>query len=137
MTQLLVFVIGFLFCNLHKHTFDPVSRTLIALPIGWAFFGICATAVYSVYFSAVSQMVFLAVLALATLALLLGNITQGSLSKDSILLGGAGLLLLIAACFFVNHLRIVTMAPDSSYLARFGQNFLYVGAPGAVHALDY
>ena len=122
LSQLLVFVIGFLFCNLHKHTFDPVFRTLIALPIGWALFGICATAVYSVYFTAVSQMVFLVVLALTTLALLLANITQGSLSRDSILLGGAGLLLLTAACFFVNLLRIVTMAPDSSYLARFGQN---------------
>ena len=67
-------------------------------------------------------MVFLVVLALTTLALLLANITQGSLSRDSILLGGAGLLLLTAACFFANQLRIVTMAPDSSYLARFGQN---------------
>jgi len=122
LSQLWVFVIGFLFCNLHKRTFDPVFRTLIALPIGWALFGICATVVYSVYFSAVSQMVSLVVLALTTLALLVANITQGSLSRDSILLGGAGLLLLTGACFFVNLLRIVTMTPDSSYLARFGQN---------------
>ena len=68
--QLWIFVIGFLFCNLHKRTFDPVFRTLIALPIGWAVFGICATIVYGVYFSAVSQMVLLVVLALTTLALL-------------------------------------------------------------------
>jgi len=122
LSQLLVFVIGFLFGNLYKHSFDPTFRILIALPIGWALFGICATAVYSVYFTAVSQMVLLVVLALTTLALLLANIAQGSLSRDSVLLGGAGLLLLTVACFFVNQLRIVTMAPDSSYLARFGQN---------------
>src|SRR6266576_3453468 len=117
-----VFVLGFLFCNLHKRTFDPVFRTLIALPIGWALFGICATIVYSVYFSAVSQMVFLVVLALTTLALFWANIRQGSLSRDSILLGGASLVVLTGACFLVDLLRIVTMTPDSSYMARFGQN---------------
>src|SRR5207237_3574912 len=79
--QLWVFVIGFLFCNLHKRTFDPVFRTLTALPIGWALFGMCATIVYSVYFSAVSQMVLLVVLALTTFALFFANITQGSLSR--------------------------------------------------------
>jgi hypothetical protein len=120
--QLWVFVLGFLFCNLHKRTFDPVFRTLIALPIGWALFGICATIVYSVYFSAVSQMVLLVVLALATLALFWANIRQGSLSRDSILLGGASLVVLTGACFLVDLLRIVTMTPDSSYMARFGQN---------------
>lgn len=122
LSQLSVFVIGFLFGNLYKHSFDPTFRILIALPIGWALFGICATVIYSVYFAAMSQMVLLVVLALATFALLLANIAQGSLSRDSILLSGAGLLVLTAACFFVNELRIVTMAPDSSYLARFGQN---------------
>ena len=80
--QLWVFVIGFLFCNLHKRTFDPAFRTLIALPIGWALFGVCATIVYGVYFSAVSQMVLLVVLALTTFALLFANITQGSLSSS-------------------------------------------------------
>src|SRR5438093_6802675 len=120
--QLWVFVIGFLFCNLHKRTFDPVFRTLTALPIGWALFGICATIVYGVYFSAVSQMVLLVVLALTTFARLFANITQGSLSRDSILLGGASLVVLTGACFFVDSLRIVTMTPDSSYIARFGQN---------------
>src|SRR5438093_3776400 len=118
--QLWVFVIGFLFCNLHKRTFDPVFRTLTALPIGWALFGMCATIVYSVYFSAVSQMVLLVVLALTTLALLLANMTQGSLSRDSILLGGASLVVLTGACFFVDFLRIVTMTPDSSYIVCFG-----------------
>ena len=120
--QLWVFVIGFLVCNLHKRTFDPVFRTLIALPIGWALFGICATLVYSVYFSAVSQMILLVVLVLTTLALLFTNITQGTLSRDSIFLGGVSLVVLTGACFFVNLLRIVTMTPDSSYMARFGQN---------------
>jgi hypothetical protein len=120
--QLWVFAIGFLFCNLHKRTFDPVFRTLTALPIGWALFGICATIVYGVYFSAVSQMVLLVVLALTTLALLFANITQGSLSRDSILLGGASLVVVTGACFLVDLLRIVTMTPDSSYIARFGQN---------------
>ena len=120
--QLWVFVLGFLCCNLHKRTFDPVFRTLTALPIGWALFGICATIVYGVYFSAVSQMVLLVVLALATLALFWANITQGSLSRDSILLGGASLVVLTGACFLVDLLRIVTMTPDSSYIARFGQN---------------
>jgi hypothetical protein len=120
--QLWIFVIGFLFCNLYKRTFDPVFRTLTALPIGWALFGICATIVYGLYFSAVSQMVLLVVLALTTLALLFANITQGSLSRDSILLGGAGLVVLTGACFFVDLLRIVTMTSDSSYIARFGQN---------------
>ena len=122
--QLWVFVIGFLVCNLHKRTFDPVFRTLIALPIGWALFGICATLVYSVYFSAVSQMILLVVLVLATLALLFTNITQGTLSRDSILLGGVSLVVLTGACFFVHLLRIVTMTPDSSYMARFGQNIV-------------
>ncbi len=120
--QLWVFVIGFLFCNLHKRTFDPVFRTLIALPIGWALFGICATIVYSVYFSALSQIVLLVVLALTTLALLVANMTQGSLSRDSILLGGPSLVVLTGVCFLVDLLRIVTMTPDSSYIARFGQN---------------
>ena len=120
--QLWVFVIGFLVCNLHKRTFDPVFRTLTALPIGWALFGICATIVYGVYFSAVSQMVLLVVLALTTLALLFANIMQGSLSRDSILLGGVSLVVLTGAYFFVDLLRIVTMTPDSSYMARFGQN---------------
>ncbi len=120
--QLWIFIIGFLFCNLHKRTFDPAFRTLIALPIGWALFGICATIVYSVYFSAASQMVLLVVLALTTLALLLANITQGALSRDSILLGGASLVVLTGVCFFVDLLRIVTMTPDSSYIVRFGQN---------------
>src|SRR6266478_6125823 len=120
--QLWIFVIGFLFCNLHKRTFDPVFRTLTALPIGWALFGICATIVYSVYFSAVSQKVLLVVLAVITLALLIANITQGSLSRDSILLGGASLVVVTGACFLVDLLRIVTMTPDSSYIARFGQN---------------
>ena len=120
--QLWVFVIGFLFSNLHKRTFDPVFRTLIALPIGWALFGICAIIVYSVYFSAVSQMVLLVVLALTTLVLLFANIREGSLSRDSILLGGASLAVLTGACFFVDLLRIVTMTADSSYIARFGQN---------------
>jgi hypothetical protein len=120
--QLWVFVIGFLVCNLHKRTFDPVFRTLIALPIGWALFGICATLVYSVYFSAVSQMILLVVLVLTTLVLLFTNITQGTLSRDSIFLGGVSLVVLTGACFFVHLLRIVTMTPDSSYMARFGQN---------------
>jgi len=120
--QLWIFIIGFLFCNLHKRTFDPAFRTLIALPIGWALFGICATIVYSVYFSAASQIVLLVVLALTTLALLLANITQGALSRDSILLGGASLVVLTGVCFFVDLLRIVTMTPDSSYIVRFGQN---------------
>src|SRR5215472_7550385 len=106
--QLWMFVIGFLFCNLHKRTFEPVFRTLTALPIGWALFGICATLVYCVYFSAASQMVLLVVLALITLALLLANIRQGSLSRDSILLGGASLVVLTAACFLVDVLSIVT-----------------------------
>jgi len=60
----------------------PMFRTLTALPIGWALFGICATIVYGVYFSAVSQMVLLVVLALTTFALLFANITQGSLSSS-------------------------------------------------------
>jgi hypothetical protein len=120
--QLWVFVIGFLFCNLHKRTFDPVFRILIAIPIGWALFGICAIFVYCVYFSAVSQLVLLVVLALTTLALLLVNMTQGSLSRNSLLLGGGSLVGLMGACVFVDSLRIVTMTPDSSYLARFGQN---------------
>ena len=98
LSQLLVFVIGFLFGNLYKRSFDPTFRILIALPIGWALFAICATVIYSVYFAAISQMVLLVVLGLTTLALLLANIAQGSLSRDSVLLGGAGLLLLTAAC---------------------------------------
>ncbi|HEU0048939.1 MAG TPA: hypothetical protein VFQ43_15210 [Nitrososphaera sp.] len=120
--QLWVFVIGFLVCNLHKRTFDPAFRTLIALPIGWALFGICATIVYSVYFSAASQIVLLVVLALTTLALLLANITQGALSRDSILLDKASLVILTGVCFFVDLLRIITMTPDSSYIVRFRQN---------------
>ena len=120
--QLWIFVIGFLFCNLHKRSFDPVFRALTALPIGWALFGICATIVYSVYFSAVSQMVLLVGLALTTLALLVANKAQGSLSRDSNILGGASLVVLTGACFFVDLLRIVTMTSDSSYIARFGQN---------------
>jgi len=120
--QLWVFVIGFLFSNLHKRAFDPVFRILTALPIGWALFGICATIVYSLYFNVVSQLVLLVVLALTTLALLFANIAQGSLSRDSLLLGGASLVVLTGACVFVDLLRIVTMSPDSSYIARFGQN---------------
>ena len=120
--QLWIFVIGFLFGNLHKRDFDPVFRALTALPIGWALFGICATLVYGVYFSAVSQMVLLVVLALTTLALFWANITQGALSRDSILLGGASLVVLTGACFCVDLLRIVTMGADSSYIGRFGQN---------------
>ena len=120
--QLWIFVIGFLGGNLHKGTFDPVFRALIAVPIGWALFGICATIVYSVYFSAVSQMLLLGVLVLTTLALLYANMTQGSLSRDSLLLGGASLVVLTGAYFVVNVLRIVTMGPDSSYIVRFGQN---------------
>ena len=122
LVQLWIFVIGFLFCNLHKRTFDPVFRTLTALPIGWALFGICATIVYGVYFSAVSQIVLLIVLALTTLALLFANSTQGFLSRGSLLLGGVSLVVLTGACFLVDVLRIVTMTPDSSYIARFGQN---------------
>jgi hypothetical protein len=120
--QLWIFVIGFLFGNLHKRSFDPVFRALIATPVGWALFGICATVVYSVYFSAVSQMILLAVLALVTVALLFANMRQSSLSKDSILLGGASLIVLTIACFVVDLLKIVTMSPDSSYIVRFGQN---------------
>jgi hypothetical protein len=122
LAQLWVFVIGFLFANLHKRSFDPMFRVLIALPIGWALFGICATMIYSVYFSAASQLVLLVAVALGTLALLFTNIRQRSLSRDSILLGGASLVALTAVCLFVNSLRIVTVGPDSSYLARFGQN---------------
>jgi hypothetical protein len=122
LSQLWVFIIGFLFCNLHKRTFDPMFRTLTALPIGWALFGICATIVYGVHFSAVSQMVLLVVLALTTFALLVANITRGSLSRDSILLGAASLVVFTGICFLVDLLRIVTMTPDSSYIARFGQN---------------
>src|SRR5438874_2990 len=110
--QLWVFVIGFLFSNLHKRSFDPVFRTLTGLPIGWALFGICATIVYSVYFSAVSQMALLVVLAVTTLALFFANITQGALSRDSLLLGGASLVVLMGVCFVVDLLRIVTMSPD-------------------------
>src|SRR4030095_13565960 len=120
--QLWIFVIGFLFSNLHKGTFDPGFRILIALPIGWALFGICATLIYGVYFSSVSQMVLLVVLALVTLALLVANISQGALSRNSILSGAAGLVVLTGGCIFVNSLRIVTVGPDSSYMARFGQN---------------
>src|SRR5215213_3602054 len=120
--QLWVFVLGFLVGNLHKRTFAPVFRTLVAVPIGWALFGICATLVYSVYFSALSQLVLLVVLALLTLALLWTNLTHGALSRDALLLGGASLAVLTGGCVVVNLLRIVTMTPDSSYLARFGQN---------------
>ena len=62
--QLWIFAIGFLFSNLHKRTFDPVFRSLIALPVGWAIFGISATLVYGVYFGAASQVALLCVLAL-------------------------------------------------------------------------
>jgi hypothetical protein len=120
--QLWIFVIGFLCCNLHKRTFDPVFRTLTAVPIGWALFGICATLVYGVYFSAVSQRVLLVVLALTTLALLWANMTQGFLSRDSLVLGGASLVVLTGVCCLVDSLRIVTIGADSSYIARFGQN---------------
>ena len=107
---------------MHKRTFDQIFRTLIALPIGWALFGIVSTIVYGVHFSVVSQMVSLVLFAVTTLALFLANITQRSLSKDSVLLGLAGLLFLTAICFVVDLSRILTMTPDSSYLARFGQN---------------
>jgi hypothetical protein len=120
--QLWIYIIGFLCVNLHKRTFDPIFRALTALPIGWALFGICAVIVYGVYFSAVSQVVLLVVLAVITVALLFANITQRSLSRDSILLGGASLLVLTGACFFVDLLGIVTMTPDSTYIARLGQN---------------
>ena len=120
--QLWVFVIGFLFSNLHKRTFDPVFRALIALPVGWAIFGISATLVYSVYFGAASQVALLCVLALATLALLIGNIINRSLAKDSMVLAVVSLLVLAGVCLWVDSLRIVTMSPDSSYLARYGQN---------------
>src|SRR5262249_52467653 len=79
------------------------------------------TVVYSVYFRAVSQMILLAVLALVTLALLFANIRQSTLSRDSILLGGASLIVLTAACLIVDFLKIVTMTPDSSYIVRFVQ----------------
>src|SRR4029453_8548477 len=116
--QLWIFVIGFLFCNLHKRTFDPVFRTLTALPIGWALFGICATLIYGVYFSSVSQMFLLVVLALVTLALLVANISQGPLSRNSILSGAAGLVVLPGGCIFVNSLRIVPVGPRFSYRGR-------------------
>ena len=120
--QLWIFAIGFLFSNLHKRTFDPVFRSLIALPVGWAIFGISATLVYGVYFGAASQVALLCVLALATLALLIGNIISRSLSKESVLLAAVSLLVLAGICLYVESLRIVTMSPDSSYLARYGQN---------------
>ena len=107
--QLWVFVIGFLFSNLHKRTFDPVFRALIALPVGWAIFGISATLVYSVHFGATSQVVLLCVLALATLALLIGNIISRSLAKDSVVLAVVSLLVLAGVCLWVDSLRIVTM----------------------------
>lgn len=120
--QLWIFIIGFLGGNLHKRAFGPLFRILIALPIGWALFGICATVVYSVYFNTSSQMILFLLLALITIALLCANLTQGSLSKDSILLALGSLFVLTGACILVDLLRIVTMSADSSYLARFGQN---------------
>jgi hypothetical protein len=120
--QLWIFVIGFLELNLHKRVFDPVFRALTALPIGWALFGVGATVVYGVYFGPASQAILLIALAVTTVALLLANIKLGCLSRASILLGGAGLIVLTGACFVVEVLRVVTMSSDSSYMARFGQN---------------
>jgi hypothetical protein len=120
--QLWIFAIGFLFSNLHKRTFDPVFRSLIALPVGWAIFGISATVVYGVYFGTASQVALLCVLALLTLAFLIGNIISRSLSKESVVLAAVSLLVLAGICLYVESLRIVTMSPDSSYLARYGQN---------------
>jgi len=120
--QLWIFAIGFLFSNLHKRTFDPVLRSLIALPVGWAIFGISATLVYGVYFGAASQAALLCVLGLVTLALLMGNIISRSLSKESMVLAAVSLLVLTGICLYIESLRIVTMSPDSSYMARYGQN---------------
>lgn len=120
--QLWVFVIGFLFSNLYKGSFDPVFRALIALPVGWAIFGISATVVYGVYFGTASQVALLCVLGLLTLALLIGNFISRSLSKEALLLALTSLLMLVGVCLWVESLRIVTMSPDSSYLARYGQN---------------
>src|SRR5262252_3726006 len=120
--QLWIFAIGFLMANLYKRSSDPLFRVLIALPIGWALFGIWATVVYSVHFSALSQMFLLVALAVTTAALLFANIKQGSASKDSILLGMASLIVLTVVFVFVDLLKIVTMTPDSAYIARFGQN---------------
>src|SRR5262249_26500032 len=108
--------------NLHKRTFDPVLRALLALPLGWAIFAICATIVYGTYFSTASQMLSIVVLALTTLALLVANVRHRALSRNSIFLGDLGLLLVAAACYLVNEWGVVMMSPDSTYLARFGQN---------------
>jgi len=120
--QFWIFSIGFLAANLYKRSFDPLFRVLIALPIGWALFGIWATVVYSVHFSALSQMFLLGVLAVTTAALLFANIKQGSASKDSILLAMASLMVLTVVFVLVDLLKIVTKSPDSAYIVRFGQN---------------
>jgi hypothetical protein len=120
--HLWMFSIGFLFSNLLQTTFNGVFRTLIAFPVGWAVFGISATMVYAVYFTAISQVAVLVVVALITLALLLTNVIQRCLSKHAIVSAAAGLIVLTAASICVDVLRIVTITPDSSYLARFGQN---------------
>jgi hypothetical protein len=120
--QLWIYLLGFMFSNLHKRTFDPVFRVLIAVPVGWAIFGISATLVYGVYFGAASQIALLFVLGLTTLALLIGNIISGSLSKTTVALAAVSLSVLAVVCIVVDLLRIVTMSPDSSYMARYGQN---------------
>lgn len=117
-----IFVIGFLFVHLFKAGFDPIFRVLVALPVGWALFGISAVAVYSLYFAAASQQVLLVVLAALALALVFANIGKRSLSRDSLVLGGAALLVLAAAGIVVDALRILTTTSDSAYIARFGQN---------------
>src|SRR6476620_455838 len=104
--QLWGFVIGFLFSNLHKRTFDPVFRSLIALPVGWAIFGISATLVYGVYFGTASQVALLCILGLIALALLIGNIISRSLSKESMVLAAVSLLALAGVCVWVDWLRI-------------------------------
>jgi hypothetical protein len=120
--QVWVFIIGFLVSNLPKRDFDPIFRTLIALPMGWAIFAVCATVVYSVHFSAISQLVLLGVLGVITLTLVATSMIRGRLSRGSILLGGASLVVLTTACWVVELLRIVIMTPDSTSLVRFGQN---------------
>jgi hypothetical protein len=120
--QLWIFSIGFLISNLCKRTFDPVFRALISVPIGWAVFGIAATIVYSIYFNPIAQPIVLVVLLLSTVVLLGLNINRGFLTRDSIVLGGVTVLVLTGVFILFNLLRIITMSPDSSYMARFGQN---------------
>jgi hypothetical protein len=120
--QLWVFIIGFLVDNLETRARDPIFRVLIALPIGWAVFGMSAVVVYGVSFSAASQSILLMVLAAITLALLIANGLQRRFSRTSLLIGTASLLVLAGWCVVVDALRIVTMTSDSAYIARFGQN---------------